>query len=345
MGETFNGIGFIGYDNVSKKYVSTWMDTAGTGMMWSTGTMDASGKVLSMKATVNDPSTGKASPVDRRSRSPTTTTTSWRCGARTRPARWPRSWRSSTRARNERGAPVRFRSSAQIEGDQEPCRACARSSASFSSFCLSGVTAGPLAAQTRRRRPLRRPPPDPWPRQVKSGTTTFLIYQPQLDSWSANQLEGHAAVVGQDGRRQGPDLRRDLVHGAHRGRQGQPRRLPRGPEHHALELSLGARQRGGVAGGPAGERAGQEVQGHRPRPPRGGPRHPHGEEDGRVAAAEQRAARRSSSRTFRRSSSSSTAPPSSSRRPAPRCSGSSTRARSCCRPAPASSTSTSSTAG
>ncbi len=64
MGETLNGVGFVGFDNVSKKYVSTWMDTAGTGMMWSTGTMDASGKVLSMKATVNDPSTGKASPVD-----------------------------------------------------------------------------------------------------------------------------------------------------------------------------------------------------------------------------------------------------------------------------------------
>ena len=64
MGETLNGIGYIGFDNVSKKYVSTWMDTAGTGMMWSTGTMDAAGKILSMKAVVNDPMTGKSSPVD-----------------------------------------------------------------------------------------------------------------------------------------------------------------------------------------------------------------------------------------------------------------------------------------
>ena len=64
LGEAFNGIGFMGYDNVSRKYVSTWMDTAGTGMMWSTGTMDAAGKVLTMKGTVNDPSTGKASPAD-----------------------------------------------------------------------------------------------------------------------------------------------------------------------------------------------------------------------------------------------------------------------------------------
>jgi hypothetical protein len=64
MGETLNGVGYLGFDNVSKKYVSTWMDTAGTGMMWSTGTLDSSGKVLSMKAMVNDPATGKPSPAD-----------------------------------------------------------------------------------------------------------------------------------------------------------------------------------------------------------------------------------------------------------------------------------------
>jgi hypothetical protein len=64
MGEAFNGIGYTGFDNVSKKYVSTWMDTAGTGMMFSTGTMDAAGKVLTMKAIVNDPATGKPSPAD-----------------------------------------------------------------------------------------------------------------------------------------------------------------------------------------------------------------------------------------------------------------------------------------
>ena len=61
-------------------------------------------------------------------------------------------------------------------------------------LCLSGVTAGPLAAQTTPAPAAPQAAPDPWPRQVKSGTTTFLIYQPQLDSWSANQLEGHAAV-------------------------------------------------------------------------------------------------------------------------------------------------------
>ena len=62
LGETFNGIGYTGYDNVSKKYVSTWMDSASTGMMWSTGSLD--GKVLTTKAMVNDPMSGKPTPLD-----------------------------------------------------------------------------------------------------------------------------------------------------------------------------------------------------------------------------------------------------------------------------------------
>lgn len=66
MGETFSGIGLMGFDNVSKKYLSTWVDTAGTGMMWSTGTLDASGKVLTFKAMVNDPATGKPTPADQK---------------------------------------------------------------------------------------------------------------------------------------------------------------------------------------------------------------------------------------------------------------------------------------
>jgi hypothetical protein len=64
MGETFTGLGYTGYDNVSKKYMSSWMDTASTGMMLSTGTMDAAGKVLTMKATMSDPMTGKTSTSD-----------------------------------------------------------------------------------------------------------------------------------------------------------------------------------------------------------------------------------------------------------------------------------------
>ncbi len=63
MGEPFNGIGYTGYDNVQKKYVGTWMDSAGTGMMMSTGTADPSGKVMTSTATMVDPMTGKAAKI------------------------------------------------------------------------------------------------------------------------------------------------------------------------------------------------------------------------------------------------------------------------------------------
>lgn len=38
MGMPFEGIGFTGFDNVRQKYVGSWMDTFGTGMMTSSGT-------------------------------------------------------------------------------------------------------------------------------------------------------------------------------------------------------------------------------------------------------------------------------------------------------------------
>jgi len=37
MGMPFEGIGYTGYDNVQKRYVGTWMDSFGTGLMNSVG--------------------------------------------------------------------------------------------------------------------------------------------------------------------------------------------------------------------------------------------------------------------------------------------------------------------
>ena len=60
MGMPFSGMGVTGYDNVLGKYVSTWIDNMGTGIMTSTGTADASGKVITWSGVMSDPITGKA---------------------------------------------------------------------------------------------------------------------------------------------------------------------------------------------------------------------------------------------------------------------------------------------
>jgi uncharacterized protein YfaP (DUF2135 family) len=60
MGAPFNGMGIYGFDNVSGKFVSIWIDNMGTGIMNSVGTADANGKVINWIGTMNDPMTGKA---------------------------------------------------------------------------------------------------------------------------------------------------------------------------------------------------------------------------------------------------------------------------------------------
>ena len=58
-GMPFSGMGVTGFDNVSGKYVSTWIDNMGTGIETSVGTADASGKVITWVSTMNDPMTSK----------------------------------------------------------------------------------------------------------------------------------------------------------------------------------------------------------------------------------------------------------------------------------------------
>ena len=57
MGQPFSGMGITGYDNVLGKFVSTWIDNMGTGIMTSQGTQ--SGKVITWVGTMSDPVTGK----------------------------------------------------------------------------------------------------------------------------------------------------------------------------------------------------------------------------------------------------------------------------------------------
>jgi hypothetical protein len=59
MGQPFSGIGYTGYDNFQKRFVGTWMDSMGTMVMISSGSADASGKVLTFTAEMDDVVSGK----------------------------------------------------------------------------------------------------------------------------------------------------------------------------------------------------------------------------------------------------------------------------------------------
>ena len=58
MGMPFEGTATTGYNNATKKYFNTWIDNMGTGVMYSEGTMDASG-VVTLIGTMFDPMSGK----------------------------------------------------------------------------------------------------------------------------------------------------------------------------------------------------------------------------------------------------------------------------------------------
>jgi hypothetical protein len=59
MGMPFEGTSVTGYDNALKKFVSTWYDNMGTGLMNMEGTWDDASKTLTMKGKCTDMITGK----------------------------------------------------------------------------------------------------------------------------------------------------------------------------------------------------------------------------------------------------------------------------------------------
>ena len=59
MDQPFEGYGITGYDLYKKEFISIWLDTMGTGIMIARGKMDASGKVMTMTATFDDPASGE----------------------------------------------------------------------------------------------------------------------------------------------------------------------------------------------------------------------------------------------------------------------------------------------
>lgn len=58
MGQSFTGIGLNGYDNHSKKYMSTWMDSMGTAIFYMEGTGSADGKTITQRGEYDDPVEG-----------------------------------------------------------------------------------------------------------------------------------------------------------------------------------------------------------------------------------------------------------------------------------------------
>lgn len=54
MGQPFSGTGYVGYDNLKKKYVSTWIDNMGTGIGYVEGTYDAATKTFTFAGDVPD---------------------------------------------------------------------------------------------------------------------------------------------------------------------------------------------------------------------------------------------------------------------------------------------------
>lgn len=56
MGMPFEGIGYTGYENVKQRYVGTWMDSFGTGLMNSRGTGKPTSRVMEFEAMAHEPS-------------------------------------------------------------------------------------------------------------------------------------------------------------------------------------------------------------------------------------------------------------------------------------------------
>ena len=59
MGQPFNGIGIDSYDNMTKKYVTAWMDSMGTGIFMMEGTASADGKTITLKGQHPEPGGGQ----------------------------------------------------------------------------------------------------------------------------------------------------------------------------------------------------------------------------------------------------------------------------------------------
>src|SRR6185437_2413255 len=63
MNMPFEGISTLAYDNAKKKFINSWIDNMGTGMMTMEGTWDDASKSITFTGTEMDPSSGKDMPI------------------------------------------------------------------------------------------------------------------------------------------------------------------------------------------------------------------------------------------------------------------------------------------
>ena len=59
MGQPFSGVGIDAYDNMTKKYMTAWVDTMGTGIFMMEGTASADGKTITLRGSHPEPGGGK----------------------------------------------------------------------------------------------------------------------------------------------------------------------------------------------------------------------------------------------------------------------------------------------
>jgi hypothetical protein len=63
MGKPMQGKSTVGYDNVKKMYVSSWIDNMGSGIVNMSGTYDEATKTVNLKGKQSDPMTGTESDI------------------------------------------------------------------------------------------------------------------------------------------------------------------------------------------------------------------------------------------------------------------------------------------
>ena len=59
MGQSYSGIGITAYDNLRKRYVSTWIDTMGTGIFAMEGAASSDGKTITLRGHHDEPGGGR----------------------------------------------------------------------------------------------------------------------------------------------------------------------------------------------------------------------------------------------------------------------------------------------